>query len=169
MKTPAATPDLFAPLPSVPSALALRIAPEAQRKPSARQLWVAVHFPDLALEALERDVDERRPHAVIDGSGSAQRIAACDRAAARAGVRPGMALNAAFALAPRLAARARQPRSEERLLERCAAWAGQFTPLVSIEPPDALLLEVRGSLGLFGGAAALCERISSARRPVRSS
>ena len=162
MKTPAATPDLFAPLPSVPSALALRIAPEAQRKPSARQLWVAVHFPDLALEALERDVDERRPHAVIDGGGSAQRIAACDRAAARAGVRPGMALNAAFALAPHLAARARQPRTEERLLERCAAWAGQFTPLVSVEPPDALLLEVRGSLGLFGGAAALCERISSA-------
>jgi protein ImuB len=121
-----------------------------------------VHFPQLALEALERDADERRPHAVIDGSGSAQRIAACDRAAARAGVRPGMALNAAFALAPRLAVRARQPRAEERLLASCAAWAGQFTPLVSLEPPAALLLEVKGSLGLFDGAAALCERISTA-------
>ena len=122
---------------------------------------MAVCFADLALEALERDADERRPHAVIDGSGSAQRIVACDRAAARAGIRSGLALIAAFALAPRLLARARQPRAEERLLERCAAWAGQFTPLVSIERPDALLLEVKGSLGLFGGAAALCERITS--------
>ena len=32
-----------------------------------------------------------------------------------------------------------------------AAWACQFTPRVSLEPPEALLLEVRGSLRLFGG------------------
>jgi protein ImuB len=32
-----------------------------------------------------------------------------------------------------------------------AAWACQFTPRVSLEPPQALLLEVRGSLRLFGG------------------
>jgi len=32
-----------------------------------------------------------------------------------------------------------------------AAWAGQFTPRVSLEPPQALLLEVEGSLRYFGG------------------
>ncbi|MEP7313852.1 MAG: hypothetical protein ABI859_14805 [Pseudomonadota bacterium] len=31
----------------------------------------------------------------------------------------------------------------------------KFTPRVSLEPPDALLLELRGSLALFGGLAAL--------------
>jgi protein ImuB len=41
-------------------------------------------------------------------------------------------------------------------LERLAATALQFTPRVSLEPPDGLLLEVRGSLHLFGGPAALC-------------
>lgn len=161
MKTPAATLDLFAPLPVPPAPRGIGVAPGTRHKPTARQLWLAVHFPQLVLEALERDTDARQPHAVIDGSGSAQRVAACDRAAARAGVRPGMALNAALALAPRLAARARQMRAEERLLERCAAWAAQFTPCVSLEPPDALLLEVKGSLGLFDGAARLCERISA--------
>lgn len=161
MKNPAATLDLFTPLPA-PAGTTLHPAPEARSRAAARQLWTAIHFPDLALEALERDIDERRPHAVIDGNGSAQRVAACDRAAARAGVRAGMALNAAIALAPRLMARPRQPRAEQSLIERCAAWAGQFTPVVSIEPPDALLLEVKGSLGLFDGAAALCERISGA-------
>jgi len=163
MNSPAATLDLFVPvLPATSEIPEIRIAAEAQHKPRARQLWVAVYFPELALEALERDPNERRPHVVIEGSGSTQRVAACDRAAVHAGVRPGMALNAAYALAPRLITRPRQHRAEKQLIERCAAWAGQFTPLVSIEPPDALLLEVKGSLGLFEGAHALCERISTA-------
>jgi protein ImuB len=46
-----------------------------------------------------------------------------------------------------------------------AAWACQFTPRVSLEPPQELLLEVQGSLRLFGGfesfkrdlAAGLCK------------
>jgi protein ImuB len=42
------------------------------------------------------------------------------------------------------------------LLEAFAARALQFTPRVSIEPPDGLLFEVRGSLHLFGGTQALC-------------
>ena len=33
-----------------------------------------------------------------------------------------------------------------------AAWACQFTPRVSLEPPQELLLEVQGSLRLFGGS-----------------
>ena len=168
MNPPAATLDLFAPVLPLdgssvqPATPGIRIATETRNRPLARRLWVAVYFPELALEALERDFDERRPHVVIEGSGSKQRVAACDRAAVRTGVRPGMALNAAFALAPRLVTRPRQLRAETQLLERCAVWAGQFTPLVSIEPPDALLLEVKGSLGLFDGAGALCERISTA-------
>src|SRR5204862_3581095 len=41
------------------------------------------------------------------------------------------------------------------MLEPTAAWACQFTPKVSLEPPDALLVEVEGSLRYFGGEAAL--------------
>jgi protein ImuB len=33
-----------------------------------------------------------------------------------------------------------------------AAWACQFTPRVSLEPPQELLLEVQGSLRVFGGS-----------------
>src|SRR3954468_21237352 len=36
-------------------------------------------------------------------------------------------------------------------LESLAAWACQFTPRVSLEPPDALLAEVQGSLRYLGG------------------
>src|SRR3954466_2360786 len=36
-------------------------------------------------------------------------------------------------------------------LESLAAWACQFTPRVSLEPPQALLAEVQGSLRYLGG------------------
>src|SRR5437867_1836271 len=40
-------------------------------------------------------------------------------------------------------------------LEPLAAWACQFTPRVALEPPDALVAEVEGSLRYFGGREAL--------------
>ena len=46
-------------------------------------------------------------------------------------------------------------------LEPLAAAAQRFTPRVSLEPPDALLLELRGSVGLFGGLAALRARMQA--------
>jgi protein ImuB len=44
-------------------------------------------------------------------------------------------------------------------LEALAAWACQFTPKVSLEPPQALALEVEGSLRLFGGLESLKSRL----------
>lgn len=46
-------------------------------------------------------------------------------------------------------------------LEAIAAWACQFTPRVSLEPPRAVLLEVEGSLRLYGGREALERRLRS--------
>ena len=45
-------------------------------------------------------------------------------------------------------------------MERLAGWATRFTPGVSIDEGQALLLEIRGSLQLFGGA----ERIQALLR-----
>ena len=45
-----------------------------------------------------------------------------------------------------------------------AAWACQFTPRVSLEPPQELLLEVQGSLRLYGGLESLHERLPRAAR-----
>jgi protein ImuB len=44
-------------------------------------------------------------------------------------------------------------------LERIAAWACQFTPKVSLEPPRALLMEVEGSLRRFGGRDSLLRKL----------
>lgn len=49
--------------------------------------------------------------------------------------------------------------SERDALSRLAGWAGRFTPLVSLAPPRELLLDVEGSLRLFGGPDRLVERV----------
>src|SRR5207302_9558079 len=45
----------------------------------------------------------------------------------------------------------RDPQAETAALAAVAAWATQFTPAVSLAPPDAVLAEIGGSLRLFGG------------------
>lgn len=138
-------------------------APAASRA-DAPQLWLAVHLPGLALEALGSAAGSAapaRPRAATELGGRVQRIIVADERASAAGVRPGLALTAALALLPELDAQPRDARRERLLLERLAAHSLRFTPRVSLEPPDALLLEVRGSLGLFGGARALGRALAS--------
>ncbi|MGH8227883.1 MAG: Y-family DNA polymerase [Steroidobacteraceae bacterium] len=53
-------------------------------------------------------------------------------------------------------------RDSRALLERLALLAQRFTPRVGLAPPDGLLLEVKGSLNLFGGTARLTGSFLSA-------
>lgn len=130
--------------------------PACSSAAEAAELWLAVHLPVLALDALRDSAQPReRALAVLESDGRVPQIMIADEAADAAGVRPRMPLAAALALLPALEVRARDPRREWLLLERLAARALAFTPRVSLEPPEGLLLEVRGSLELFGGARAL--------------
>jgi protein ImuB len=120
------------------------------------QEWLAIHLPNWSLDVLQVS-ENNLPYAVVE-SGPQQQIHACNLAAEVLGVVPGMPLNAAYALSGKLQTVARDPQREQSELERLAEWAGRFTPRVSLEPPDGLLLEVKGSLRLFDGADALCKR-----------
>jgi protein ImuB len=51
-------------------------------------------------------------------------------------------------------------------LEALAAWACQYTPKVSLEPPQGLLLEVEGSLRLFGGLQPLMQKLHSGMEQI---
>jgi len=102
--------------------------------------------------------------AIVDLERGGKVVCACDDAATAAGIAPGMALNSALALLPELHTLARNPQREHELLVALAEWALRFSPRVSLEPPDAVLLEVRGSLRLFGGSRRLYERLRAQLR-----
>lgn len=53
------------------------------------------------------------------------------------------------------------PEAEREALAAVAVWLGQFTPRVSLEPPQGAAAEVQGSLRLFGGIERLEARLRS--------
>ena len=132
------------------------------------ELWLAVHLPHYVLGSLHRPGvhgNEAVARAgcvasvVVDIERQGKVVCACDAAAAAAGIAPGMAINSALALVPALRVLAREAHSERALLEAVAVTMSEFTPRVVLERPDEVLLEVRGSLRLFGGVRRLCAQV----------
>ncbi len=143
-----------------------------QSSPSgAGKLWLCLYFPLLSLKAVAdaNGCSTQRPAVVVE-QGSQSIVMATDSGAYAAGIRSGMALNAALALLPELEVYARDEEAEQRLLNGLAQWALGFTPVVSCVN-HGLLLEVRGSLNLFGGlkklAASLIEKLQACDQQVR--
>jgi protein ImuB len=114
-------------------------------------MWIAIRLPQLPLEIFLRGSSTPEPFALEER----HRVFACDRKAGARGVRAGMAVSAALALAPGLRFVQRDPAAETEALLGLAGWAAQFTPGVALEFPDTVLLDAAGSLKLFGGLAPL--------------
>jgi protein ImuB len=149
-------------LPPVANDVAAPAAHRTVATAASRELWLALHLPQVILDALGGTVAALAPRqgvAVVDLAQDGKLICACDETATAAGITAGMALNSALALLPALQTVPRDPARERALLDAVADLGLGFTPRVSLEPPDAVLLEVRGSLKLFGGVRALCEQV----------
>ena len=139
----------------------------------AGELWLAIHLPNYILESLCQPAPTASEAAagadtghvvVVDPGRGGKVVCACGVTATAAGVAPGMALNSALALLPDARVLARDSRRERTLLEAVAMMALDFTPRVNLDPPDGVLLEVRGSLRLFGGVRPLCARVGERLR-----
>lgn len=157
------TPSVLRVRPAAPPPSGPGPSDQAALQLESRELWIAAHVPQLPLLALHSSSAGTAPLVVVDTDPHQRVIDADDRAQA-AGVRVGMTLAAALAAAPRIEPRPRDTALELELLQRLAALAAMFTPQVSIEPPDALLLEVRASVTLFGGLRVLCRQLRDACR-----
>lgn len=114
-------------------------------------LWLALRFPLLPLEIFTRAVAAPGPLAIASSTGAGAGIVVCNRGARERGVRAGMPVAAASALASGLRVLARDVAAEHAALERIAACATRYTCLVSIASSSEVLLEVGGSMKLFGG------------------
>jgi len=118
-------------------------------------LWLALHFHSLSVEVFSRGVAEAQPLAVVEKRGGHERVVACNAIAAAGGVRTGMAASAAQALVDGLVVRRRDAHAEQAALDGLAAWAGRFTPSLSLVPPAGLLLEIGSCLSLHRGLGKL--------------
>jgi protein ImuB len=84
----------------------------------------------------------------------------CDRAT-RSSIRPGMPLAEARALNRHLSIHEADPRKDMRALEKLAAWAERYSPIVGLEEgpaPECLLLDITGCAACFHGEDKLIQR-----------
>ena len=124
-------------------------------------LWIALYLPELSLRIATRGMTQNRAIVIKDGPANRPIVIAANDIARSLGVQLGAPVAAAEALASSLLVVARNKDNEAHALERLAAWALQFTPTVTLEPQQGILLEAAPSLRLQGGLDALIEKIRS--------
>jgi protein ImuB len=115
-------------------------------------------MPQLPLDVFSRSGSEQQPLAVSH-NGRRASVLLCNPAASTRGVRPGISVAAARALAHDLIVQPRDFKAEQAALRALASWSYQYSAQVSLYPPCELLLEVAGSFMLFGGWVALLDKV----------
>ena len=119
-------------------------------------LWVALHLPQLSLQALpwsRAGLETLLPVAVVEQ----HRLLGANRAARALGVQVGQSVATALALLPQLVVQPRDEARERAFVATLALALAALTPKLNLQA-SGVLLEVRASLRLFGGVRCLLRR-----------
>jgi len=115
---------------------------------------LALWFQHLPTDRLKRHKLENFGSLPLVAAGTVKNalcLSAVDQVAARLGLYIGQPLANARAMVPELEVAVADPLSDASLLERLADWCDRFTPIVALDPPDGLFLDITGAAHLFGG------------------
>lgn len=124
-------------------------------------LWASLHFPQLPIDRLS-DPASDTPIVVIQQYGAKKNIMACNVAARKRGIHKKLTLKSAYAIAPDLLVNDYNDDEQTEHIRQLALWALQYSSWVTPRAPTTVLLEVAGSLKLFGGLSPLLQQIVSA-------
>lgn len=131
--------------------------------PPAPRRYLALWFPFLPADRLRRRerlaVRQHRsspspdepPRVFVEKIRNALRIAAVDRQARALGLDAGLVLADARARVPGLDAVEMDRAADAALIEGLADFCDRYTPLVGLDAPDGLVLDITGCARLFGG------------------
>ena len=144
------------------------IAPRfADRAGEIGEVALAVEEDSAVLiELADREIGDRlirsgrapaddRPLAIYTKEAGAFQLTGVDARASALGLRLAMSLADARAMQPKLEAVEAEPEEDARTLDNIAAWCERFTPVVVLDPPDGLFLDITGCAHLFGGERAM--------------
>ena len=102
------------------------------------------------------------PSVVVAKDHNAILLHAVDEAAIRAGLSIGLPLANARAICPELTVYDADPAADTKTLNDIADWCDRFTPLVALDAPYGLFLDITGCAHLFGGERALLQIVTNA-------
>ena len=129
---------------------------------------LSIWLPHLAIERWARSADcppDAPVVLTVEGTRGLL-IHAVTKAAAGRGARPGARLTDARALDPSLIAFPADPTGDAAFVERLAKWAGRWSPLLEVDGPDGLRLDVTGVAHLFGGERGLAADVQRCFRAL---
>jgi protein ImuB len=129
---------------------------------SSRRI-LALWLPRLPTDRLTRrnnGAPSKAPLIVSAKTGNALHVHALEARAARLGLYKGQPLANARAMVQPLTIVPADEKADAALLEAIADWCNRFTPLVSLDAPDGLFLDITGAAHLFGGEAAMLAHVT---------
>jgi protein ImuB len=116
--------------------------------------WLAIYLPRIRTDRLiraGRGASDGRPLAIYAKESGAYQLTGVDARGSALGLHLAMSLADARAIQPKLEAVEADPEEDSRALDNIAAWCQRFTPIVVIDPPEGLFLDITGCAHLFGG------------------
>ena len=138
---------------------------KAKQKNLGRR-YLAIHLPQLVTDRIWRKrlglgwrqkakdkLDS--PIIVVDQIKNAWRITHLDETAQSTGLCHGQSLSDARAICPQVEVVYEEHAGDQLLLEAIADWCDRYTPLVALDAPDGMMLDITGCAHLFGGEEAL--------------
>src|SRR6266550_8637355 len=133
-----------------------------------RRRILSLWLPRLPIGRMKRKVGndneelDKTPTVVVGKQHNAILIYALDELAVHAGLSIGLPLANARAICPELTVFDADEVADRKTLEDIADWCDRFTPLVALDPPHGLYLDITGCAHLFGGERALLQILSGA-------
>lgn len=109
------------------------------------------------------------PFALVEIAANTARVYAVNTVAQKMGVPAGMTLADAMALVPALVTAPADMAGDRAALERLADWCSRYSPWVSVDGDDGLIMDVSGVPHLFGGEVAMLDQMTRAFRRLRLS
>ncbi|MCB1391854.1 MAG: DNA polymerase Y family protein [Nitrobacter sp.] len=134
----------------------------------ARRRILSLWLPRLPADRIQRKLfrsgerDNGRSCVILAKQNNALVISALNDAAARLGLTVGLPLANARAICPDIDVFDTDEIADAQTLNGIADWCDRFTPLVALDPPHGLLLDITGCAHLFGGEAALMNALCGA-------
>lgn len=103
----------------------------------------------LSAQRIQRAGDPGKPFVLVSKQRGALRVVAVDERARQLGIEPNLTLADARARVPQLIAIDADPAADMSLLEWLAESCHRYTPMVAVDAPDALILDITGCSHLF--------------------
>ncbi|HQU01804.1 MAG TPA: DNA polymerase Y family protein, partial [Acetobacteraceae bacterium] len=120
-------------------------------------LWLAIALPGWPIRRLIKDglASPDQAFATVTSHAGQRRLETLSSRAAQAGLKVGQSLSQARAILPGLLSFPATPAEDAQALTRLGLWCQAYSPLVAVEPPDMILLDMTGALHLHGTRQAL--------------